>query len=140
MRLPQNTSFFEFSKMIPTFERYPLRSIMQFTRLIHYNRIRFFHTLSQIESRAEFNKTSKVQISYAGPVVGNLTRYPNAKDDEDPFKPPFPPVDFKGACHSRVTVCRAHGLIKGSPRYVTGWRSKGPNNIFQEEIAPGFLL
>jgi hypothetical protein len=55
---------------------------MRFTRLIHYNRIRFFHTLSQIESRAEFNKTSKVQISFSGRVAGNLPRYPNARVGE----------------------------------------------------------
>jgi hypothetical protein len=54
---------------------------MRFTRLIHYNRIRFFHTLSKIESRAEFNKTSKVQINYSGPVTG-FGRYPNAGDGE----------------------------------------------------------
>ena len=57
IRLPQNTSFFEFSRMMPTFERYPLRSIMRFTRLIRHNRIRFFHILSQIESCHEINKT-----------------------------------------------------------------------------------
>ena len=82
MRLPQKTSFFEFSRIIPTLERYPLRSIMRFTRLIHYNRLRFFHTLSQIESRAEFNKTSKVQINYSGPVTGNLSRYLHAENGE----------------------------------------------------------
>src|SRR5688500_15574930 len=42
MRFPQKTSFFEFSRIIPTFERYPLRSIIQFTRLIHHKRTDFF--------------------------------------------------------------------------------------------------
>jgi hypothetical protein len=62
MRFPQNTSFFEFSRMIPTFERYPLRSIMRFTRFIHHNRNRFFHILSQIESCQEFNKTAVKEV------------------------------------------------------------------------------
>src|SRR6185437_7650342 len=53
IRLPQNTSFFEFSRIIPTFERYPLRSIMRFTRLIRMDR--FFHILSQIERRRAIN-------------------------------------------------------------------------------------
>ena len=50
MRLPQKTSFFEFSRIMPTFERYPLRSIIRFTRLIRHEEDRFFHILSQIES------------------------------------------------------------------------------------------